>query len=97
MDIIDKLNDPGKYPFAYLDAIAEIKRLRELTTPRPMEAAPKDGSYILAYPCFSNKNYYQVKWRQSKRGGWEHWNRIVPLTPTQWIPMPLPEPPQVTK
>lgn len=59
-----------------------------------IDTAPKDGTSILAWPCYSGHGVCQVEWKAMKRvkGRWEHqWGRCVPIAPTHW--MPLPEPP----
>lgn len=60
---------------------------------QPIESAPKDGSSILAWPCYSGNGVSQVQWRDMKRtpGRWEHqWGRGVPVEPTHWMPLPKP-------
>lgn len=64
---------------------------------RPIAEAPRDGTRILACPCFSGGGaVYQVRWRVMKRvpSRWESELGAVPLEPTHW--MPLPAPPEVT-
>lgn len=91
---------------AMKDAIAEIKRLREFTEWRPIETAPKDGTYILLYfpgPLYDqeSKGVAVGRYYDEDKGYW--WVTAVwpsgraHKEPTLWLPLPLPEPPQETK
>ncbi|MEN0115382.1 MAG: hypothetical protein AAGD15_01560 [Agrobacterium cavarae] len=73
----------------YCEALSALSaQVQDVAGWQPIETAPKDGTQILAYPCFGGKDPYQVRWRQTKRGGWEHWTHLVPLSPTHWMPLP---------
>jgi hypothetical protein len=62
---------------------------------RPIESAPKDGTYILAYPIWGPPHevaeiYWQVMRRESR---WAiPFGPACVRQPTHW--MPLPEPPK---
>lgn len=77
---------------------AAILRLVQLTQPRPMETAPKDGTTILVLvKDWEGSSYSEVAWRDSKRGGWETpRGRLLCEGRTDallgWLPMP--EPPE---
>lgn len=62
---------------------------------QPIETAPRDGTQILATPCFGTSNEpYQI-WYDStgKRWhGWRHSSIRITAEPTHW--QPLPEPPK---
>lgn len=62
---------------------------------QPIETAPKDGTAILLWPCWSDEIVYAGKWYDGKvKNAWvTQWgNQALPGKITHW--MPLPEPPQ---
>lgn len=73
-----------------LEAAAEITRLREMVTWRPIETAPKDGTEILV-----NTNAYEcgcviAKWfKYNGREAFRDWDADA-HTPTHWLPLPPP-------
>lgn len=63
---------------------------------QPIETAPKDGTTILAYPCYSNPKAFVVQWREgSRKNGWATYLGICPIQPLYW--MHLPEPPALAE
>jgi hypothetical protein len=61
---------------------------------QPIETAPKDGTHILAWPCWDI--VYVVKWTNRGQYG-SYWveasgEEYSDADPTHW--MPLPEPPK---
>lgn len=96
-DVIDNTDEEANLDFI-VHAPADIAALlAEVESRRwqPIETAPKDGTYILAYPVL-NQVACVVSWQRT-RGWLGCWrmpmtNEAAPYDPTHW--MPLPEPPQ---
>ena len=60
---------------------------------QPIETAPKDGTWVLAYwPTMSITLYPKVAFNMGDEYGWETPDDYGQIFPTHW--MPLPEPPQ---
>jgi hypothetical protein len=79
-------------PYSSLAPFKAAERLRAMTW-RPIETAPKDGTFILAW--FEEAQQHLLLWWFAN-----HWrfkgNDTIPLMdPTHW--MPLPEPPDVSR
>jgi len=70
------------------ELVEEVVRLREMTTPRPIETAPKDGQRILI-KC---GGHTLMAW--SEGGGWSvlEEKNVLAITPFQkptlWLPLP---------
>lgn len=61
---------------------------------KTIESAPKDGTKILAWPCYSS-GVHQVFWHEGpRRSGWKDKLGFVPVPPTHWIPTPAPPTPE---
>jgi len=75
--------------------VAEVRRLKEAQQWQPIETAPKDGQYILAYPCLAGIPLV-ITWGRVEDYPWsESWrvplsNKAPPYRPTHWQPLPKP-------
>lgn len=79
---------------------AEVMRLRELLTPRPIDEAPKDGTWFFVLHCVQVTGNRHPVWtvcqwyaeqrpgRSSQYDGW-HDDAGLPINPGPfWLPMP---------
>jgi hypothetical protein len=59
---------------------------------QPIETAPKDGSYILATPCFgTSTQIYQIYFDNRKKvNKWKYGRLNLTANPTHWMPLPPP-------
>lgn len=58
---------------------------------RDIESAPKDGTWVLAWPCYS-EGVHRVRWGGKRPPCWQDFMGRVPKPPTHW--QSLPEPPK---
>ena len=68
------------------ELIAEVERLRALTTPQPIETAPKDGTRFIAYQKY--RDVCGCWWMETE--GWCGWQNDADSEPepTHWLPLP---------
>lgn len=65
------------------ELLAEITRLRALTTPQPIETAPKDGAHILVFWWDDDQQLWDESWWSTDRETWANC-----YDPTHWLPRP---------
>jgi hypothetical protein len=59
---------------------------------QPIETAPKDGTWILVYPAYSD-TVAMVRWEGKRPPRWQMLTGIsIPCAPTRWMPLPPPPP-----
>lgn len=94
-DLIQRLRNMGaEMALVAASAIevleAEVARLRTAAEWQPIETAPKDGTRILAWPCWSDNRPAQMYWREMKRKSrWEiQFGYSAPRPPIYWRPLP---------
>lgn len=68
------------------DLLKEVERLRQLTTPQPIETAPKDGTRFIAYQKY--RDVCGCWWMETE--GWCGWQNDADSEPepTHWLPLP---------
>jgi len=78
----------------YAEMQAEIERLRALVEWRPIETAPKDGTFLLLFDPHNDRTITVGFW--STQGLGPEWARWVSIPgafgrkPTHWLPLPPP-------
>lgn len=62
---------------------------------QPIETAPRDGTWILAWPCYSGSMpVCMVRWEGKRPACWKRpMGYAIPLKPTHWLPLPAPPSP----
>lgn len=99
-ELIEKLEDIITYD-NYSDDIRcqAVERLRELSQAqqwRPIEEAPKDGTWIRGYNAVTGGDGEYYRARYVEEVGWKGWEdeNTCPCYPTQFKPDDLPPAPQ---
>jgi len=80
---------------AYNKGVSDSKSTPDEMDWQPIETAPKDGQYILAYPCLAGIPLV-ITWGRVEDYPWSgSWrvplsNKAPPYRPTHWVPLPNP-------
>lgn len=84
LDVTPPIPWEGGIDGAMRAACAEITRLRALTTPQPIETAPRDGTVVLVEGYYDGDD--KLGWRQSywAPGGYWAWT----IDAKRWLPRP---------